>query len=166
MKSLMPFSRVVQKAYLATLLVLLAGWGRGLMAQSQTSAEEEVKQAVETMFRGMYEGDSAMVHAVIADRVKMETAGHKDGKSMIHEGSLGRFLEAVGTPHDEVWDERISGLKIMVDDNIATAWMNYSFYRGEEFSHCGVNAMTFFRTDDGWKIVYLIDTRRKENCNE
>ena len=31
----------------------------------------------------------------------------------------------------------------------------------EKLSHSGVNAFTLFKEKDSWKIIYLIDTRRK-----
>lgn len=138
------------------------------MAQEQEAAmteEAKVEAVVNRMFKGMYEGDSAMVHSVMGQDVRMETtAFDKEGAPVLFQGSLERFLTAVGTPHDQIWDEKVSNLKVMVDDNLAVAWMDYSFYAGDKFSHCGVNAMSLFRSPEGWKIIYLVDTRRKENC--
>ena len=70
----------------------------------------------------------------------------------------------MGTPHDEVWDERIWDVVIHIDDNLASAWMNYAFILGDTLSHCGVNSMQFVRTAEGWKAVYLVDTRRRTGC--
>jgi hypothetical protein len=63
-------------------------------------------------------------------------------------------------------DEQIWDLEIQVDDRLATAWMKFAFFRSEEFSHCGVNAMMLFKDTDGWKIFGLADTSRRgeENC--
>lgn len=74
------------------------------------------------------------------------------------------FLQAVGAPREEVWDERISNLQIQIDGPLASAWMDYSFYRGDAFSHCGVNTMTLLREEDGWKIFAISDTRRRTGC--
>ncbi|MEL6588876.1 MAG: nuclear transport factor 2 family protein [Bacteroidota bacterium] len=146
------------------LLLVLLGWGSSLNAQEMQTEEEAVKAVIERLFEGMYEGDSAKVSSTMGADVKMETTANKDGEPVLFPGSLERFLTAVGTPHEQVWDERISNLDIKIDDNLAIAWMDYSFYVGDTFSHCGVNAMSLFRTPEGWKIIYLIDTRRKEGC--
>ncbi len=145
--------------------LLMIGWGSSLHAQAQLTPEAEVRVAIETLFSGMFDGDSAKVHAVMGDNVQMQTTTQRAGKPVLFDGSLERFLGAVGSPHEEVWNERISGLDIKVDDNLAVAWMNYSFYRGEVFSHCGVNTMTLFRSEAGWKIIYLADSRRQSDCN-
>jgi hypothetical protein len=42
--------------------------------------------------------------------------------------------------------------------------MNYAFFAGDTFSHCGVNAFQLFKGADGWKIFHIADTRRREGC--
>ncbi|MEM7369306.1 MAG: nuclear transport factor 2 family protein [Bacteroidota bacterium] len=147
-------------------VMLLAFYSISFSQQSGgEEAKQKIEQAVHRLFDGMRSGDSTAVHAVFSDQVAMYSAGnHKDGSTNLHEGSLEKFLHAVGTPHEIMWDERISNLSIQVDGPLATAWMNYSFYLGDTFSHCGVNSMTFLYKDGEWKIIYLIDTRRKDHC--
>ena len=73
-----------------------------------------------------------------------------------------KFLNAIGTPHDKVWDERIWSYDVKIDGLMATAWTEYSFYLGDDFSHCGVNAFTLFKTVAGWKIVNVTDMTRMQ----
>ncbi|MEM6807148.1 MAG: nuclear transport factor 2 family protein [Bacteroidota bacterium] len=148
--------------HLVISLFIIAGFGPFAQAQN---AQEEVEAAIYQLFDGMRAGDSSKVHAVFSDKVAFYTSTVREGKAMLFEGSLARFLKSVGSPHDKVFDERISQLQIHVDDNLATAWMNYSFYLGENFSHCGINTMTFHKEKEGWKMIFLADTRRKENCD-
>ena len=82
----------------------------------------------------------------------------------MRDGSADQFVTAVGTTHDQVWDERIWDVTIHVRDNLASAWMNYAFFQGDEFSHCGVNSFQFFRSPEGWKVIYLVDTRQRQGC--
>lgn len=124
-----------------------------------------IREVVDQLFRGMQEGDSAMVSAVFGDDVRMYTTfTTKEGENRLMEGSLEEFLQAIGTPHEEVWDERISNVVIQVDGNLAQVWMDYSFYVDENFSHCGVNAIQMVKLED-WKMVHLIDTRRRADCH-
>lgn len=61
----------------------------------------------------------------------------------------------------------MSGLylpNILIDGNLASVWTDYKFYIDDQFSHCGVNSFQLFKGKDGWKVIYIIDTRRKENC--
>ena len=39
-----------------------------------------------------------------------------------------------------------------------------SFYVGDDMSHCGEDAFQLARTNVGWKIIAIADTRRNEEC--
>ena len=132
---------------------------------AQSSEEEFVKSAINKLFEGMKNGDSAMVKAVFADNAILQTvSGKQEGAPVLVTGSLQQFLRAVGTPHTDVWDERITFERIMVDGALASVWTPYRFYLNEKFSHCGVNSFQLMKSASGWKIIYLVDTRRKEGC--
>ncbi len=129
------------------------------------SPEMEVQKVIETMFDGMRAGDSSMVASAFSRDAIMQTVSkNQQGQVIKSEGSLERFLNAVGTPHDEVWDEKILDYQIKIDADLATAWTPYQFYLGDNFSHCGVNSFQLAKLDGEWKIIYIIDTRRRAGC--
>ncbi len=132
--------------------------------EAHMEAKAEITAMIETLFDGMRAGDSTAVRSVIADGASFRTVTYRSGQPAVFSGDPDGFVNAVGTPHDEVWDEKIWGLEIRVDDPLATAWMDYAFYLGDTFSHCGVNAMQLFNSEDGWKIVSLTDSRRRTEC--
>src|SRR5690606_8594306 len=113
------------------------------------------------LFDGMRRGDSTVVRSVFHPDARMLTAALRAGRPAEQSGSVDDFVRAVGTPHEEEWDERIGELEVRVDDPMATAWMTYRFHLGENFSHCGVNAMQLVRTPAGWQVVQIMDTRRR-----
>ncbi len=130
-------------------------------AQAQYE-EDAVKKVIRTMFDGMRAGDSSMVHSVFIDDVRMQTiAPNRQGEMALRDGSLADFLNALGTPHDQVWDERILSYEVKIDGAMAAVWTPYEFYAGEKFSHCGVNSFQLMKGKNGWKIIYLVDTRRR-----
>ena len=144
-------------------LLLLVICSRPALAQS--SEEEFVKSAINKLFEGMKKGDSAMVKAVFADNALLQTISTPAQKApTLGTAALQQFLHAVGTPHTDVWDERIRFDKIMIDGALASVWTPYQFYLGDRFSHCGVNSFQLMKFADGWKIIYLVDTRRKDGC--
>ncbi len=150
-----------------TILFLVLLMSSPALQARQSEDEKAIMKAIETIFDGMRAGDSAMVSSAFRKDAIMQTIGrNSDGDFQLFNGSLNRFLQAVGTPHDEVWDERIANVKIKVDANLGHAWVPYSFYRGETFSHCGVNSFQFFKGADGWKAFSIVDTRRPDNCLE
>lgn len=135
---------------------------------AQNQEEALVRQPIDRLFAGMSAGDSAMVHSAFAHQVTMATIGKdKSGQPFIrNESGIAAFLNAVGTPHPETWNEPIWDVKISIDGNFAQAWASYAFYIGKKFSHCGVDAFHLYKQSDGqWKIFHLADTRQKEGCN-
>lgn len=142
-------------------LAAIAVAARPAAAQTATP-EQEVRQVIDRMFNGMRAGDSTAVRSVFHPTARLQTTGTRQGAPMIVTDSIDAFVRLVGTPHDVVYDERISNVEIRVDDNLATAWMSYSFYAGDRFSHCGVNAFQLFRSPEGWKVIQVTDTRRRE----
>jgi hypothetical protein len=145
-----------------SLLALLPFTG----AAQSVDEEKAITEVVNSVFKGMALGDSAMVHAAFAKNVTTATVFRtKDNAPAIRHESLQPFLKAVGTPHKEVWYEEVWNMKILVDGDFAQAWCDYAFYLDKTFSHCGVDAFHFHKTTAGWKIFHLADTRRKTGCD-
>ena len=133
-----------------------------MCAQNQ---EDEVRAVITRMFDGMRMGDSTMVRSVFSKEAIMQTVVMNNaGKVVINKSSLANFLNAVDMPHDLVRDERIEFGDIKIDRPLATVWTPYSFYRGDQFSHCGVNSFQLYKSEEGWKVIYIIDTRRQSAC--
>lgn len=146
-------------------IILLALIGLFAFQAQAQSEKEAIKKAINTMFDGMRAGDSAMVHSVIMDDVVFQrVTKNRQGKSVVVTNNFQDFLNAVGTPHEEVWDEQIEFGSILIDGDLASVWTPFKFYRGETFSHCGVNSFQLYKTDQGWKIFHLVDTSRPDNC--
>jgi len=126
---------------------------------------DQIKEVVLNMFDGMRAGDSALVHSSFGESVTFQRVQElPSGDVRIANSDFNDFLKAIGTPHKEVWDEQIEFGTIQIDGKMASVWTMFKFYRGEQFSHCGVNAFKLYKGNDGWKIFHLVDTNRKDNC--
>jgi hypothetical protein len=155
------------KSFKTYFLVILCVYLLPIISAAQVEEVMKVEATIKNLFKGMYEGDSSLVHSAFSDDVRMFTTMiTPENKEVLRSGSLEGFLKAVGTPHEKVWNEVISNLRIDIDQGLAHAWMNYSFYRGDTFSHCGVNAMQLVRIEGQWKIIHLIDTRKSADCED
>lgn len=132
---------------------------------AQSSEEKQVMQVVERVFEAMRTSDSTMLKSCFSpDAATFTLFTDKEGKPQIREGSLQRFVEAVGQPKEDVWNEPIWNEKVEIDGPLASVWVDYAFYLNDQFLHCGVDAFQLMKTEDGWKIFHLADTRRKANC--
>ncbi len=128
-------------------------------------AQLDVFNTIITMFDGMREGDSAKISTLLSKNAMMHTAyTAKSGKPMLASETPQKWLNAVGTPHDQIWDEPVWDVEIKIDGNLAMAWVPYAFYLGENFSHCGVDVLLLNKEESGWKIFSLADTRQREGC--
>jgi len=127
--------------------------------------EKEIEKIIFQVFDGMRLGDSSMVRACFYDNVELYTSfKNRKGDSILKKGNLEEFLKAVGSPHEEVWDEKLWDMEIRIDNNLGQVWTKYAFYLDDEFSHCGVDAFHLTKTKSGWKIFHLTDTRQRKDC--
>jgi 2-iminobutanoate/2-iminopropanoate deaminase len=125
-----------------------------------------VLRVVQRLFDGMRAGDSAMVRSTFHPNAQLATAIVRQGNAIVEIDTVDSFIRAVGTPHDDVWDERLSNTSVQVDGTLASVWTDYSFYLGSTFSHCGVDAFQLAKSGGEWRIVALADTRRRQGCAE
>jgi len=151
------------KKILFVSLILLVS----LRTVAQQADQDAVKQTINTMFDAMRKGDSTMLRSAFHKNIVFEgISNKKDGTVSLDIDNPNDFIKAVGTPHKEIWDEQITFKDIKIDGDLASVWTPYKFYLGKTFSHCGVDVFSLMRTPAGWKIIYVIDTRRKDNCPE
>ncbi len=146
-----------------TLFVLLFS----IALSAQTSLENEVKTTIETFFEGFHKGDTILMKQTMADRLVMQTAyKNKEGKDVLNRDDASKFVKAIGNrPAEQKWEEKLLSFNIQVDGNMANVWTPYEFWLNGKFSHCGVNVFHLFEDNSTWKIIYLIDTRRRKGCD-
>lgn len=132
------------------------------------SEEEKVKRTVETFFEGFHARDSVLMKSVLAEEVIVQTIGKaKSGETKLHQEEIHKVLRGiVSIPLETEFKEVIHDYKIRIDGSMANAWTPYSFFMNGEFSHCGVNSFQLFKVNGDWRIIYLIDTRRRVGCEE
>ena len=138
----------------------------GLPAFAQTP-EQEVEAVIRSLFDGMKQKNAEQVAAAFSPEGLMQTVQQKPEGTTVGSNSVADFVKRIaGTPEGTTLDERILSYQIKVDGSMASAWTPYQFYVNDTFSHCGVNSFQLVKMSEGWKIVYIIDTRRKEPCQE
>ena len=150
----------MKKFFIASLIVFSFS-SSTLFAQKS----EEVRQVIASMFEGMKSKNTDLIKAAFHAEATMQTVKNGETGSELGSNSVEDFLNRIAsTPATTTLDERILDYQIKVDGDMAAAWTPYEFYVNENFNHCGVNSFQLIRTPDGWKITYIIDTRRKEGC--
>lgn len=150
--------------YFFILLTMIASFSNTVYSQS---SEDSVKAVINKMFLGMKNADVALLKSSFADSMILQTITRdKEGKLVVRNETAADFIEFIGKESPGNADERISFDVVKVDGPLAIAWTPYNFYYKGQFSHCGVNSFQLVRFNGGWKIQYIIDTRRKQGCSE
>ncbi len=124
---------------------------------------EAVKTVINRLFEGMTKRDTAMVRSVFHPTARLQSAGtDKQGTPVLTLTSIDAFVKSIGSiPATVTVEERLKSYEIRVDDRLATAWTPYEFYANGKLSHSGVDAFQLYKTDQGWKIIQISDTRKK-----
>lgn len=153
----------IKLRYLTMPLLLCSG----ILVFGQTN--EEVLKPIHLLFEGMKEADSAKVKKAFLYEATMFTSyKNNKGVEIFEEMEVDEFVAVIAKkPKDQPqWIEKLYNTSIKVDGNIAQVWTEYSFFVGEQFIHCGVDAIQLVKTNGAWKILQIVDTRRKEGCKE
>lgn len=138
----------------------------GRTVEAQT-AEDSVKAVINNLFSGMKHADAALLKSCFADSMVLQTISRdKEGKLVVKNEDPAGFIDFVSKQKPGAADERISFETIKIDGPLAIVWTPYSFYFNGQFSHCGVNSFQVIRFSTGWKIQYLVDTRRRQGCTQ
>lgn len=134
-------------------------------AQDQTT--EEILGAIAIMFDGLAARDTALMASVLEPDARLiQTSTSADGLPQTNSVPMAAFLGVVGRADGPNMEERYWNPQVVVHDNLATVWISYVFLVEGEISHCGEDTFQLARTVDGWKIIALADTQRRQACED
>ena len=138
-----------------------------LQAQNEDT-NDAITKPIKQLFEGMAKKDTSLMKSVFHPAASLSTTyTDKEGKAHYKEEEIKGFISSIGQiPAEQNLEERILDYQVKVDDNLAVVWTPYEFYFGGNFSHCGVNAFTLFKSEEGWLITSIVDTRRRKGCEE
>jgi len=137
-------------------------------AQTKTDYSE-IEETIKTFFEGFHKQDSLLMKSVLFDNAQLQTVGFdkESNRVIISEESIPKFLKSiVSTPKEFTFKEIIHDFKIQSDGLLGTAWTPYSFLINDNLSHCGTNSFQLVKTEEGWKIFSILDTRKREGCKD
>jgi hypothetical protein len=149
-------------AAVALLLVLDAG---AASAQEVDATEvAAVRAVVDRLFDGMRERDMAKLESAFHAEARLYGL---DGQGNVSVAPAADFMASIArAPEGLILDEVLDDVEIRIDGALASAWMYYDFFAGENFSHCGYNAFHLLKTAGEWKVVAIADSRRRDGCRQ
>lgn len=132
-------------------------------AQQLQQEKEEVQKSIEVFFEGFHQKDTVKIQSVCSSKMILQSISESVSKgNKLSDETPSKFYKSIASiPQNSKFQEKILSYNIQIDGVMAHVWAPYEFYFNDKFSHSGVNTFTLFKENNVWKIIYLIDTRRK-----
>ena len=129
--------------------------------------EATPKKMVLDFFEAFHAQDTVKLKSFAMNGIKLESVSmDAEGNTILTSDDYSKFLKSIASiPGEASFEEKLHEFRIEENGLLATVTTPYSFYYNGNFSHCGVNSFELVNFNGEWKIVYLIDTRTKENCD-
>lgn len=143
-----------------TLLLFVLAAAQSLSAQQKD--EKAIKAVINDFFTGMEKGDTVLLKSTCTANPVFQTfTANQEGAMQVYTEDFDEFVRFVGTPNKDKYKEVIEFGAVNAEESLASVWTPYKFYLNGKVSHCGTNSFQLVKTAEGWKIQYIIDTRRR-----
>ena len=140
------------------LILLFFGFSLSISAQ-----EKQIKQSISVFFEGLQSADTLKIQSVCHKEMKLQSIMEKNSIGNLSFETNEEFYKSIASiPKNLKIEERILDYKIQIDNSMAQVWTPYEFYINDKLSHIGTNSFTLLLENNAWKIVHIIDTRRKK----
>ncbi len=130
-------------------------------AAAQSPEHDAAYRVVTRLFDAMRMRDTLAMRASFTSNASMQSLV----SGAVRVEPVDAWITSVGrAPTGLVLDERLANPVVHVDGDLASVWVDYWFFAGDRFSHCGVDALLLARLDGAWRVFSIVDTRRTQGC--
>ena len=152
---------------------MLAGWflcflsSLPVTAQTLPTTERaKVLAVVQAMFDGMRAKDSIALSNVFDSNARLVGIRTRasDGQEVVQNLTAREFIAFILRDARAQWTERAFDPEVRIDGSLATVWAAYDFHFGQQFSHCGTDAVQLLEVRGSWKIQSIADTYQTAGC--
>lgn len=125
--------------------------------------KQDVQKSIEIFFEGFHQKDTVKIQSVCSSTIILQSISESATKvNKLSDETAKEFYKSIASiPSTLKFQEKILSYNIQIDGSMAHVWVPYEFYLNDKLSHSGVNAFTLFKDKDVWRIIYIIDTRKK-----
>ncbi len=134
-----------------------------LFGQNQINKDEDqIKAVILKTFSAMKSVDSVALKSCFTEKALLHISQVRPEGTIVREVPIANFVKNVMTRKAGDMDERVlSWGPILVDHEIATAWVPYEFYLNGKFTHKGVDAFILVKVGEEFKIQTLLYNMQK-----
>tara|TARA_R110002111_G_scaffold114861_1_gene175819 strand:- start:184 stop:630 length:447 start_codon:yes stop_codon:yes gene_type:complete len=135
-----------------------------LLGISQLEMQSSNPEAcVQSFFKAFHAQDTTAIKSVIHKDIVLATISSSSEDTVLMVDDIEKFYKSIASiPETVKFHEELTEIEVRTDGILAQVWTNYTFHLNDKISHKGVNAFTLMNEKGTWKIIYLVDTRRKE----
>lgn len=149
MESLLPMTR----SFVA--LLVLASFSQSARAQASDVEGKAAIAVADSVLAALSSGDNATLARLTLDSSVVGGVGLRDGVERLSLRTWGLYINRTGP---STFTERGFDATARVQDRVAQVWMPYDLYRGDKWSHCGVDTFTLMKSEGHWRVAALIYT--------
>ena len=131
------------------------------LLSAQSSEENAVIAVVQKLFDGMEKHDEAMIRSTMLPDARVYSV-RGDGEPTAV--SFDDWVKRIAGSKAWIFERFTSRPRVTVRGRMAQLWGEYEFHRDGQFSHCGVDVATLFKTAEGWKVATLGFTMETTGC--
>ena len=130
------------------------------------NSRKAILAPIRRLFSAMEKGDSSMLRQVFHPSVRLLTVTlDASGRAVLRSGEeVSAFARSIAAYGPGVLQEPIYRVRVRRYGPYAEVVAHYAFFFKGKFHHCGIDSFQLMKTDDGWCVVGLTDTRQKEGC--
>ena len=134
-----------------------------LFGQNQINKDEDqIKAVILKTFSAMKSVDSVALKSCFTEKAVLQISQIRPEGNLVREVPIANFVKNVMMRKAGDMDERVlSWGPILVDHEIATAWVPYEFYLNGKFTHKGVDAFILVKVGEEYKIQTLVYNMQK-----
>ena len=133
-----------------------------LFGQNPTKDEDQIKAVILKTFSAMKAVDTVALKSCFTTNALLNVSQIRSEGTIVREVPISKFVQSVLSRKPGDMDERVlSWGPILIDHEIATAWVPYEFYLNGKFSHKGVDVFLLVKTGNEFKIQTLLYNMQK-----
>jgi hypothetical protein len=132
------------------------------IGQQKSTDEDQIKAVVLKTFSAMKAVDSVALKSCFTSTALLQISQMRQEGASVRDLPVSKFVQSVLSRKPGEMDERVlSWGPILIDHEIATAWVPYEFYLNGKFSHKGVDVFLLVKTGNEFKIQTLLYNMQK-----
>ncbi len=133
-----------------------------LNGQQKSTDEDQIKAVILKTFSAMKSVDSVALKSCFTSTALLQISQIRPEGNTVRDLPVSKFVQNVLSRKPGEMDERVlSWGPILIDHEIATAWVPYEFYLNGKFSHKGVDVFLLVKTGNEFKIQTLLYNMQK-----